>query len=88
MTTLAPSAPLLRLSHINTHYGPAQVHFDVNLDVQHGQIVSLLGGNASGKSTSMKLILGLHKPTSGDVQIDGASTLKLSTPQIIRLGVA
>ena len=58
-----PSGPLLRLSNINTFYGQAQVHFDLSIDVQRGHIVCLLGGNASGKSTTMKIILGLVKPS-------------------------
>jgi branched-chain amino acid transport system ATP-binding protein len=80
--------PLLRLDRINTFYGAVQVHFDLDLAVGAGEIVSLLGGNASGKSTTMKIILGLLKPRSGDVRIDGESTLGSSTPQIIRRGVA
>ena len=51
--------PLLKLEHINTYYGLVQVHFDLNLEVGQGQIICLLGGNASGKSTTMKIILGL-----------------------------
>jgi branched-chain amino acid transport system ATP-binding protein len=80
--------PLLALEHVDTFYGPAQVHFDLSLEVRRGEIVSLLGGNASGKSTTMKVVLGLLKPRAGDVRIDGLSTLGLSTPQIIRRGVA
>ena len=53
-----------------------------------GHIVCLLGGNASGKSTTMKIILGLVKPRSGDVTFDGASLLGLTTPQIVRRGIA
>jgi branched-chain amino acid transport system ATP-binding protein len=86
--TLASNAPLLQLSHVNTFYGPVQVHFDLELEVRRGEIVSLLGGNASGKSTTMKIVLGLLKPQSGDVRFDGQSTLGLSTPQIIRCGIA
>src|SRR3978361_849158 len=81
------SEPLLRLENINTYYGPVQVHFDLSLEVGQGQIVCLLGGNASGKSTTMKIILGLLKPRSGEVTLDGASITGLSTPQIIRRGV-
>ena len=55
---------------------------------QRGHIVCLLGGNASGKSTTMKIILGLVRPRSGDVTFDGASTLGLTTPQIVRRGIA
>ncbi len=86
--TLASKAPLLHLAHVNTFYGPVQVHFDLELEVRRGEIVSLLGGNASGKSTTMKVVLGLLKPQSGDVVFDGQSTLGLSTPQIIRRGIA
>jgi branched-chain amino acid transport system ATP-binding protein len=79
---------LLQLDRIDTFYGPVQVHFGLGLEVRRGEIVSLLGGNASGKSTTMKLILGLLKPRAGDILIDGQSTLGLTTPQIIRRGVA
>jgi branched-chain amino acid transport system ATP-binding protein len=47
-----------------------------------------LGGNASGKSTTMKIILGLVRPRSGELTFDGASTLGLTTPQIVRRGIA
>jgi branched-chain amino acid transport system ATP-binding protein len=82
-----PSEPLLRLSNINTFYGQAQVHFDLSIDVPRGHIVCLLGGNASGKSTTMKIILGLVKPRSGELTFDGASMLGLTTPQIVRRGI-
>jgi branched-chain amino acid transport system ATP-binding protein len=82
------AAPLLQLSAINTFYGEAQVHFDLSVDVPRGHIVCLLGGNASGKSTTMKIILGLVRPRSGEVMFDGVSTLGLTTPQIVRRGIA
>ena len=79
--------PILKLDRINSFYGPIQVHFDLTIEVGRGQIVCLLGGNASGKSTTMKVILGLLKPRSGTVTLDGAPIGDLSTPQIIRRGV-
>ena len=63
------------------------MHFDFSLEVGRGQIVCLLGGNASGKSTTMKVILGLLKPRSGDVILDGETITGLPTPQIIRRGL-
>ena len=78
---------LLRLDRVNTFYGAVQVHFDLTLDVGQGEIVCLLGGNASGKSTTMKVILGLVSPHSGTVTFDGRPTLGLSTPEIIRAGI-
>ncbi len=79
--------PILELRDVDTLYGPVQAHFGLSLKVERGEIVCLLGGNASGKSTTMKIILGLVKPTAGDVLVDGTSALGLSTPQIVRLGV-
>jgi branched-chain amino acid transport system ATP-binding protein len=79
--------PLLSLEGINTYYGPVQVHFDLSLTVGRGQIVCLLGGNASGKSTTMRIILGLVKPQSGTVRFDGQPLTGLPTPQIVRRGV-
>src|SRR5262250_3686614 len=83
-----PSQPILQLSGINTFYGQAQVHFDLSITVGRGHIVCLLGGNASGKSTTMKIILGLVRPRSGEVTFDGSSMLGLTTPQIVRRGIA
>ncbi|HZY52070.1 MAG TPA: ABC transporter ATP-binding protein [Reyranella sp.] len=79
--------PLLSLEGINTFYGPVQVHFDLSLTVGRGQIVCLLGGNASGKSTTMRIILGLVKPQSGTVRFDGQPLTGQPTPQIVRRGV-
>jgi branched-chain amino acid transport system ATP-binding protein len=79
--------PLLSLENINTFYGPVQVHFDLSFAVGGGQIVCLLGGNASGKSTTMKIILGLVKPQSGTVRFDGQPVTGLPTPQIVRRGI-
>jgi len=78
---------LLELAGVNTAYGAVQVHFDLSLQVGEGQIVCLLGGNASGKSTTMKVVLGLLRPRSGSVTFDGASLAGLATPQIIRRGI-
>jgi len=86
-SSAADARPLLRLSNVDTFYGQSQVHFGVNLHVQRGEIVCLLGGNASGKSTTMKVILGLVKPKSGAVQFDGRDLLPLRTQEIVRLGV-
>ena len=81
------SPPLLQLDRVDTFYGAVQVHFGLSLAVETGQVVCLLGGNASGKSTTMKIILGLLRPSAGTVQFDGASILGLGTPQIIARGI-
>ena len=79
--------PLLELAGIDTFYGPVQVHFGLDIAVGRGQIVCLLGGNASGKSTTMKVVLGLLTPRAGHVRFDGADITGLPTPQVIRRGI-
>jgi len=78
---------LLELRNVDTYYGAVQVQFGVTLHVQPGEIVCLLGGNASGKSTTMKVILGLVKPRVGQVLFDRREITSLATPKIIRLGI-
>ncbi len=80
--------PLLALDRIDTWYGAVQVHFGLNLHVQPNEIVCLLGGNASGKSTTMKIILGLLRPKAGTVTLDGQDITQLPTPDRIRRGIA
>ena len=62
---------LLRLSGINTYYGQIHILQGVDIDVGEGELVSLLGGNASGKSTTLKTILGLVRPRTGTVEFAG-----------------
>ena len=81
------TAPLLHLQGIDTFYGSMQVHFGLELQVEPGEIVCLLGGNASGKSTTMKVILGLVKPRTGKVIFGGREITGLATPKVVRLGL-
>jgi branched-chain amino acid transport system ATP-binding protein len=79
---------LLALEGIDTFYGPVQVHFGLSLTVGAGEIVCLLGGNASGKSTTMKIILGLLRPRGGRVMFDGNDVTSVATPARIQAGLA
>jgi len=85
---MPPDIPLLALKDVDTFYGPVQVHFGLNLTVAPGEIVCLLGGNASGKSTTMKVILGLLEPKAGEVSWEGRSWKGVATPSRIRQGLA
>ena len=85
---MSGTPPLLALDHVDTFYGPVQVHFDLTLHVAATEIVCLLGGNASGKSTTMKIILGLLRPKAGTVMLDGQDITPLPTPDRIRRGIA
>lgn len=81
-------SPLLSLRAVDTFYGSAQVHFGLSATVAPGEIVCLLGGNASGKSTVMKVILGLVEPRAGEVLWEGRPWKKVSTPGRIAAGLA
>jgi len=80
--------PLLRLSGINTYYGLIHILQDVELEVGAGELVSLLGGNASGKSTTLKTILGIVRPHTGTVTFDGEDVTTRSTSHRIGRGIA
>jgi branched-chain amino acid transport system ATP-binding protein len=82
------TTPILELRNINTHYGPIHILQDVNIEVHEGEIVCLLGGNACGKSTTLKTILGVVKPTSGDVVFCGERVAERSTSYRIGQGMA
>ena len=62
---------LLEFREVNTHYGAVHILKDVNLSIYPGELVCLLGGNASGKTTTLKTLLGMVPPTSGEVVLDG-----------------
>jgi branched-chain amino acid transport system ATP-binding protein len=79
---------LLKLSNIDTFYGPIQALRNVSLQVEEGEIVSLLGGNACGKSTTMKTILGLVKSRQGTIEFRGKRIDKLPPSAIVRAGIS
>src|SRR3981081_974788 len=80
--------PFLKVADVHTYYGPIHVLKGVNYNLYEGEIVCLLGGNASGKSTTMKTVLGLVKPTQGQVIFDGERIDRLDTSEIIQRGIA
>jgi len=82
------SAALLRLSGINTYYGPIHILQDVNLEIAPGELVCLLGGNASGKSTTLKTILGIVRPRTGSVELAGETVTEMPTAHRIKRGIA
>lgn len=80
--------PLLEARDVNVHYGQFHALQDVSYTIGKGEIVSLLGGNACGKSTSMKTMLRLVQPSSGSITFDGESTLGMSTADVVARGIA
>ena len=89
MSTAGGNGPLLlELDDVTTYYGQMRILEGVSLQVAAGELVCLLGGNASGKSTTLKTILGIVRPRSGRVLIDGELVNDLGVPQRIARGLA
>ncbi len=82
------SEALLQLQDVDAYYGPSQVLHSVSLEVNAGEIVCLLGANAAGKTTTMKIIFGLIHPKKGTVTFDGKSIEKSLPGDIVRMGMA
>jgi branched-chain amino acid transport system ATP-binding protein len=79
---------LLEFKDVDTYYGDLHVLKQVNYTIGKGEIVSLLGGNACGKSTTMKTIMGIVRPTRGTVIFEGKAIERLSTAERVRRGIA
>jgi len=79
--------PLLELAGVHAAYGPSRVLHGVSLEAGAGEIVSVLGRNGAGKSTTLKAIIGLVEVTGGAVRFDGREITRLPTHEICRLGI-
>jgi branched-chain amino acid transport system ATP-binding protein len=79
---------LLGLEGVNTYYGPIHILQDLTIEVGVGELVCLLGGNASGKSTTLKTILGIVRPRTGTVRFAGEDVTGQTTSYRIRSGMA
>src|SRR5207302_1253879 len=80
--------PLLEFRQVDTHYGDLHVLKAVDYRIEEGEIVCLLGGNASGKSTTMKTIMGVVLPSAGEVLFQGSSLTGVSIAARVRRGIA
>ncbi len=82
------SEGLLSLDHVTTYYGQMRILEGISLHVDVGELVCLLGGNASGKSTTLKTILGIVRPRAGRVLLNGQDVTGWPVPQRIAAGLA
>lgn len=77
----------LEISQLQAWYGESHILHDVNLNVNHGEVVTLLGRNGAGRTTTLRAIMGLTGTRKGSIRIDGQEAIGLSTHKIAHLGV-
>jgi branched-chain amino acid transport system ATP-binding protein len=80
--------PLIALEGLTVRYGEIEALHGLSLSVEAGEVVTLLGANGAGKSTTLRTISGLLKPAAGDVLFEGRSIAGLATETIVKLGIA
>ena len=88
MSEAAALAPLLAVRGLQAWYGESHILHGVDLDVGMGEVVTLLGRNGAGKSTTMKSVMGMIPKRTGSVMFDGTETIALASNRIARLGIA
>ena len=79
---------MLKITSANVYIGQAKILHDINIEINAGEIVTLIGSNGAGKSTLMMAICGVHKVDEGQISFNGTDIKYLRTDQIIRLGIA
>ena len=83
----ANGQPLVLLDDLHTYYGKSHVLHGISLQVAPGEVVGLLGRNGVGKSTTLKTIMGLVRPSQGKVELEGAAITGLAPHKLARLGI-
>jgi branched-chain amino acid transport system ATP-binding protein len=84
----ATQKTLLRLENVETFYGSIQALKGISIDVQEGEIVTLIGANGAGKSTTLRSINGLNHPRKGTIEFDGKDITNDAPHDIVRMGIA
>ena len=87
MNAAAGGAPALRIRELNAFYGESHVLHGVDLEVAEGEVVTLLGRNGSGRTSTLKSILGLVGRRTGSIQVGGQETVGMAPHRIARLGI-
>ena len=79
---------MLELSNVNVYYGAIHALKNISLKIESGEVVTLIGANGAGKSTTLKAISGMEKPKSGEIKLNGKNIDSLNAPDIVKLGIS
>ena len=85
---MAEPEPILSLSGISKHFGAVSALTDIELDIHPGEVVALVGDNGAGKSTLVKILAGVHPPSSGEIRFQGRPVTIDSPSDALQLGIA
>jgi len=88
MTSSNGGGPILELTDVHTYYGSIQALKGISIEVREGEIVTLLGSNGAGKSTTLRSINGLNRPRRGTIRFEGRDITRVSAHDIVKRGIA
>ncbi|MBU5313964.1 ABC transporter ATP-binding protein [Tissierella carlieri] len=79
---------MLELSNVNVYYGGIHALKNISIKIEEGEVVTLIGANGAGKSTTLKAISGMEKPKSGEIKFNGEKINSLNATSIVKLGIS
>ena len=79
---------MLEIKNLNLHYGVIHALKDISLTVNDGEIVTLIGANGAGKTSTLRTISGLEKATDGEILLDGESIMQVPAPKRVAMGIS
>lgn len=79
---------MLELSKVDIYYGAIHALKNISIKIEEGEIVTLIGSNGAGKSTTLKAISGMERPRNGEIKLNGEKINSLNAPDIVRLGIS
>jgi branched-chain amino acid transport system ATP-binding protein len=82
------TAPFLEIHGLHVRYGQVEALHGIDLEVRQGEIVTILGANGAGKSTTLQTISGLLRPAAGEITLEGQPTHRIPAHRLVRLGIA
>lgn len=79
---------LLKMRDVETYYGPAQALKGISLEVEKGELITILGANGAGKTTLLRTISGLNEPRRGTIEFESQKIERMSADDIVKLGIS